>query len=170
MRLNKFPTTFSRMASSSSSSSRLPPFHTLLPKDKHDIPTVQHLTTLKPPELAPLIPELLTWLQDWNWPIFRSVQDLVLLHPDLAVESIRAVLTGDDAAWKAHCLQTLLKMPIEQQLSLKGEVERIARWPTAGELEEEAEIEARSILHLVGSGKIIGRLVVDRLGLTVSIG
>ena len=40
----------------------------LLPKDKHDDETIKRLRKLPIQELVPLLPELLEWVADVNWP------------------------------------------------------------------------------------------------------
>lgn len=58
----------------------------LLPKDKFDIDKVEKLKGLNRGELIPLLPELLKWIQDMNWPIAPKIAKLLLEFPN---ESIR---------------------------------------------------------------------------------
>lgn len=110
--------------------------NSLLPITKHDSSSpTPHLATLSLPELEPLIPDLSTWLQGTNWPICSSVQDLLLRHPEIAVEPVRTVLRGDDKEWLKNCLERLVMgMTRERQLMLKNEIERVAKNPTADEI------------------------------------
>jgi len=124
----------------------------ILPKDKYDEPAVAHISTLPESSIAPLIPELLTWLQDVAWPIARPVKTLLLRHPHLIVEPVREVLVGNDDEWKDNCLtQIVEELPRKQQQALKQEVERIARSPTTGEEEFETQDTARNILEKLES-------------------
>jgi hypothetical protein len=120
----------------------------VLPTDKHDSTNaLTHLATLPSIELKPLIPHLLYWLQDANWPIFSSVRELLLQHSEIAVEPVRAVLRGDDGEWLKNCLESIvLRMPRRCQLMLREEIERVARSPTDDEKEWEAEVIAEGIL------------------------
>jgi hypothetical protein len=124
----------------------------ILPKDKHDDPAVAHISALPESSIAPLIPELLTWLQDGNWPVARPVKTLLLSFPHLIVEPVREVLLGDDDEWKDNMLLYIVdEIPREQQLALKQEVERIAKNPTKGEKDIDCDESARDILNKLES-------------------
>jgi Domain of unknown function (DUF5071) len=134
----------------------------LLPNNKHDLRSVKHLSTLPPSTIAPLIPHLLTWLQDHNWPIYPSMQELVLQHPSLAVEAIRKVLIdADDIEWTLRCLDTIARMPKEQQMALRWEVEGIAKRPNEVEKLEEADVEAQAILDELDGVEDEGHQLLD---------
>ena len=99
----------------------------LLPKDKHDDEAIKRLRKLPIQELEPLLPELLEWVADINWPIARDAIDLVLTVPEHIVEPIREVLRTTDDGWKNSCLNYVIPhLPVEQQRQLKPELERIA--------------------------------------------
>jgi hypothetical protein len=125
----------------------------LLPVDKHDDKAVLHLTNLPISQLEPLIPQLLTWLQDENWPIFGPVRDLLIQHPKEIIEPVRDVLRGNDGWWINNCLVSLVAcMPKECQTELEAEIERVARHPTLDEKEFESEKAAEEILKGSGVG------------------
>ncbi|CZR55768.1 uncharacterized protein PAC_05656 [Phialocephala subalpina] len=122
----------------------------LLPKDKHDNEAIAKLDNMDPAVFAPLLPELLTWLQDTNWPVARPVLQLMLKHLPLITDPVRDVLRGDDEPWIFNLLEHLIrKMPREQQSQLIPELERISMYPTPGEMEEEADVAAREIVGQV---------------------
>ncbi|TVY50755.1 hypothetical protein LCER1_G006221 [Lachnellula cervina] len=122
----------------------------LLPKDKHDSPAIAHLSTLPESAIAPLVPELLTWIQDINWPISALAARFLLQYPHLLVVPVRGILLGDDGEWKHNCLVYLVdEMPLEQQRVLRSAVERIAESPTGGDREFESDEVARIILEKV---------------------
>ena len=47
----------------------------LIPKDKSDIETAETLSNHSFKEVQPIIPDLLEWLQDGNWPVSKTVAD-----------------------------------------------------------------------------------------------
>ncbi|GJM72464.1 hypothetical protein HMSSN036_46800 [Paenibacillus macerans] len=49
-----------------------------LPKDKMDLDSVAHLKTLSSNELIPLLPDLIEWLQDINWPVASELSKLLM--------------------------------------------------------------------------------------------
>ena len=49
----------------------------LIPKDKFDVSSFEQLMALNDAEIDPIIPELLKWIQDMNWPVAPSVIKVV---------------------------------------------------------------------------------------------
>ncbi|MGF9697873.1 DUF5071 domain-containing protein [Paenibacillus sp. MABNR03] len=68
--------------------------HTLLPRDKHDFERVNDLKNIDQLDLIKLIPELLEWLQDINWPIAIEISKLLLTVPQETIPYIRNVIAG----------------------------------------------------------------------------
>ena len=119
-----------------------------LPKDKHDDAAITHISTLPESSIAPLIPALLTWLQDINWPIAGPAKSFLLKYPHLLIAPVLEVLLGEDDEWKHNCLVYLVdEMPREQQQAFRPVMERIAKSPTTGEKEFESDEIARDILE-----------------------
>ena len=50
----------------------------ILPRDKHDTLAVRQLAELGYPIISPVLPELMKWLQDANWPVARPISDLLV--------------------------------------------------------------------------------------------
>ncbi|TVY87445.1 hypothetical protein LAWI1_G004535, partial [Lachnellula willkommii] len=133
---------------SSHSSTLTPSQKALLPKDKHDSAAIAHLSTLPESTIAHLVPELLTWVQDINWPIAALAASFLLKYPHLLVVPVREILLGGDGEWKHNCLVYLVdEMPLEQLRVLRPAVERIAESSTEGEREFESDEVARNILE-----------------------
>jgi Domain of unknown function (DUF5071) len=119
----------------------------LLPKNKFDDAAINHIATLQESEVEPLLPEILTWLQDLNWPINHVVLPLLHRYPALIVEPVREILRTDDVGWIYFVLSNVVKeMPLQDQCKLRVEIERIAKEPTKEEAENEVDVEAQEIL------------------------
>lgn len=114
-----------------------------LPRDKFDLAAVDALAGVPAPELAPILPHLLTWLQDPNWPIARGLPPVLAGAGELLVEPVRAVLGGDDDIWIANVLRELVgRWPPERLARVRPELERLA----ARASEEEVDALARDLL------------------------
>ncbi|NUU78833.1 DUF5071 domain-containing protein [Paenibacillus xylanilyticus] len=121
--------------------------HTLLPRDKHDFERVNDLKNIDQLDLIKLIPELLEWLQDINWPIAIEISKLLLTVPQETIPYIRNVIAGEDDIWKEWCLRYfVMELPTELIQSLQEDIERIAYRPTKGEELEEVNITAQELL------------------------
>ena len=117
----------------------------LIPKHKDDQEVIEALKKLSFEEIKPIIPELLEWLQDINWPIARPVAEVLKPFSDKLVPDILNILKTNDGIWKLWILTTLAKTTKDQ--TLLKEIERIANYPTRDEIEDEVNAEAIAILN-----------------------
>lgn len=111
-----------------------------LPADKFDVEAVERLSELTDDELRPLIPELLTWLQDMNWPVAGPAAELLSEQKELVEPFILPLLRAEqkDEIWKYQIISTLVKVwGNSASNSIKNEVMRIAASPTDTEKVEE---------------------------------
>ena len=81
--------------------------HALLPQDKCDLERARALVALGYPAVVPVLPELMVWLQDMNWPVAEIVAPFLATIGLPLVPHIRQVLATDDEAWKMWVMQEL---------------------------------------------------------------
>ncbi|MFS0858929.1 DUF5071 domain-containing protein [Paenibacillus taichungensis] len=111
-----------------------------LPRDKHDFEAVRKLSELGNEELRDIIPELMEWLQDGNWPIARSVEDLLLRFGEELIPHIQNVFKTKDPQWEYFMLTGLIRrLPSRYLIVLKVDLERILKNPTEDEMLEELD-------------------------------
>lgn len=109
------------------------------PKSKFDIDCVDHLATLPISHWQHLIPDLLTWLQDWNWPIASHAKDLLIQHPDECVPELEEILQTNDTEWKYWILINFVpEMPVRCQRRLVPAMKKL-RAETREESEDDWE-------------------------------
>ncbi|KAF0246308.1 MAG: hypothetical protein FD180_796 [Planctomycetota bacterium] len=121
-------------------------------RHKSDEESLQQLRQLGYPAVGPLIPHLLEWIQDPNWPVCLQVTEFLASLGRPALPEIRKVLLGSDDIWKLSCLYLLRRMDPKFAMELRPEISRIASSPTPGEASEEVSEEARGLLlHLGGA-------------------
>lgn len=121
-----------------------------LPADKDDIAAAHALRDRSAEELAPVVPQLLEWLQDMNWPVARPICEVLRRCGASLVEPVRAVLQSSDDVWKQWVLSELLcGVDPKVRLQLTPELLRIVNAPTASEEQEEVVRAARDVLLLV---------------------
>ena len=116
----------------------------LLPQDKFDCAAVARLAALPPDVIAPLLPELLTWLQDADWPVALPLAAFLRPWQPQLDETIAAVLHGKDEEWKTALLTQLLDA--RAGAATLREVARIAQFPTAEERAAGVDAAARAVL------------------------
>jgi hypothetical protein len=117
----------------------------LIPEHKDDQKVLEELKKLSFEEIKPIIPDLLEWLQDMNWPIAGPVAEILKPFSDSIVPEIINILKTNDGPWKWGALTTLARTTTNQMLLT--EIERMAKFPTRDEIEEGLNVEAIAILN-----------------------
>jgi hypothetical protein len=118
----------------------------LLPQSKHDTEKAEALIALGYPAVAPIIPELLTWLQDRNWPVGRVLAPFLASLGAAIAPAVRTFLSTDDEFWKYGLVVDVVAHSAALADALTPELERIIATPTAGEKAEGLPDEVREIL------------------------
>ena len=121
----------------------------LVPKNISDFSGMEELKKLSDEEIAPVIPDLLAWMKDMNWPVAKEMPDLLAPHQKVLIPHIIEILQPEQSEcdWKTYIIWELLPLLDEKYLSmLKPSLERIVKNPTSGELYEETNMHAEDIL------------------------
>lgn len=118
---------------------------TLIPKDKFDFETVDRLKSCSYDQIESIIPELLEWLQDMNWPISQPIAEYLLPFSEKIAPEILKILQGKDEIWKYWMLVTFGKIT-KDKLVLE-EINRIAKNPTQEEADNEVSEIANEIIN-----------------------
>ena len=116
----------------------------LIPKDKFDFETVEKLKNYSFDEIEPIIPNLLEWLQDMNWPVSRPLANFLVPYSEEISSEILKILQGKDEMWKYWILLTFGKSI--KNKSVHQEITRIAQNPTKDEIENDVFEIAQEIL------------------------
>ena len=120
--------------------------HSLLPRDKHDVDRARALVEMGYPAVAPVLPKLVECLQDINWPVAHVLAPFLASIGEPLVPHVRHVLATEDDIWKYNVLTNVVaSWPPEIVRQLKPELERLAWQPTANEVAEGVDDEARSL-------------------------
>lgn len=117
----------------------------LIPKNKFDESGIEELKKLSFEQIAPIIPELLEWLQDMNWPVASSVADILSPFTDKIIPEIMTILKTNDNMWKYWILNVFARNTTNPLFI--NEIERIAKSPTKGEIEDGVDELAIDILN-----------------------
>jgi hypothetical protein len=97
----------------------------LLPENKHDTAKAAALVALGFPQVEPVLPQILEWLQDMNWPVARVLEPLVADIGLTLAPHIRTILETGDDIWKYHSLQAI-RQSSELIEVLRPELERLS--------------------------------------------
>jgi hypothetical protein len=119
----------------------------LLPRHKSDYDRVQAVIALGYPAVAPVLRDLLVWLQDGNWPISHSVARLLASIGEPVFPFVREVFEGSDGTWKYWCIERFVRaLPGATAEAFRPDLQRLAYHPTADDRSEEVDERAREAL------------------------
>lgn len=114
--------------------------HDLVPKNKFDSSNIERLKHLTDNEIEPILPSLLEWIQDCNWPVAGDILPVLALHQSALVPLIHRVLSPHekDDIWKYWIITCLAPLFSDESINcILSDIQRIAKSPTQGELREE---------------------------------
>lgn len=119
-----------------------------IPKDKSDIIAVKNLNSLLFDVVKSDVPRLLESLQDMHWDIAFGVAKYFIPYvSDISNELLLILKTGDEN-WKFNIINALVKYsPDKLDPELLREIERIAKYPSEGEIEDGAHFAAKQIIE-----------------------
>ena len=118
----------------------------LVPIDKFDLARAEAAVAAGYPAVAPVLPQLLKWMQDCNWPVARVLAPFLATIGSPLLSHIRDVLATDDNVWKYWVLSYLVEGSPPVAEALREELRRYAHSPTPGEAAEGLSEKSWSIL------------------------
>jgi len=120
----------------------------LIPKDKLDIETAEKLKQFSYEEVKPIIPNLLEWIQDMNWPVSRVIADYLITISEYLTSDIIDILNGKDEMWKYWTIGVFgiySEKPLQPEV--KEIINRISYNPSFEEIENKVNIQAINALN-----------------------
>jgi hypothetical protein len=98
----------------------------LVPRDKYDIERVEALVAAGPEAAISILPELLEWIQDMNWPVALPLSEYLVTIGEPLIPHLRKILTSDDHWWIYSVLLHIVEdLPVELVRSLKPELDQL---------------------------------------------
>lgn len=122
----------------------------LIPQHKMDHEKTARLKKVEKDHLISIIPELMKWLQDGNWPVFPEVRDILIPLDRALLPSIKYVLGTNDGDWKYFVLSGLVSQLSRETIEeLKQELSTIAYYPSESDKASEVDDIAKEILNQI---------------------
>ena len=120
----------------------------LVPEDKLDLATARAAVDAGYPRVAPVLPDLLQWLQDCNWPVAHVLAPFLASIGEPLVPHVANVMESDDYVWKYWMIGAIMRYSPVVARSFRNELERLVKSPTEVESREELDQQAREVLDL----------------------
>ena len=120
---------------------------TLIPQNKFDTDRAEQAVAAGYPAVAPILPELLEWIQDSNWPVARVLAPFLGSIGTPLIPHIKKILATEDNLWKYWTLTYLVQDSPDVAAALQEDLQRYVDSPTTDERAEGLDELARTILQ-----------------------
>ncbi len=117
-----------------------------VPRDKHDHARAEAAIAAGYPAVEPVLPQLLEWLQDMNWPVAQTLSPFIASIGPPLIPHLKHIFETDDQIWKYWIIQEVLQESKELTFEFRDVLSRISQNPTDEEKEEELDVESRKLL------------------------
>ena len=110
---------------------------TLIPKNKFDFTPFPALMEVSEDKVRTILPELLSWVADMNWPVAAAMVEVLARFPESVVPLVKELLkpTETDEERKYFTIVGLIPaLPTNTQEQLGESIKRILDAPTDGEV------------------------------------
>ena len=125
----------------------------LVPRHKSDLQVARDVEGRSFAEVEPIVPALLEWTQDRNWPVARTLCPFFASIGVPLVPYLRRVFATDDESWKYEVIVSIIRPSLELCSALSTDLQRMVDSPTAAEEKEEVNVVASEALaSLAGDG------------------
>ncbi|UTC64614.1 DUF5071 domain-containing protein [Treponema sp. OMZ 788] len=122
----------------------------MMPKDKFDLDTCKNFYDLTDEAFLEIAPELLTWLQDGNWPIFPEIIKVFTLKQDIVIDEISKIFDTSDVIWQYWILSELYpNLSEKNKLFLKEGLKRCSNKLSLKVKKDDDEINLLEMLDLI---------------------
>jgi len=120
---------------------------TLIPQTKFDTNRAEQVVAAGYPAIEPILPELLEWIQDCNWPVAQILAPFLGTIGTPLLPHIRRILATDDDMWKYWTFTYLVQGSPDVAAALREDLQRYADSPTPDEAAEGLSEIAQNILR-----------------------
>lgn len=122
----------------------------LLPQGKHEVEKARTLVALGYPAVTPVLPNLMEWLQDGNWPVAHVMGPFLAgIGLPLAGE-VRRVFATDDVIWKYWCIVLVVAESPALLAVLRDDLAHLAAEPPRDEDDAWVAGAAQAVLRRAG--------------------
>lgn len=119
----------------------------LIPQSKYDVVRTQAAIEAGYPTVAPILPDLLDWLQDMNWPVAKPLAPFLASVGEPLIPHIRYILEANDDIWKYWVLSSVVAESPVIANAFPPELERFVSLPTKNECAEDLHEISQEILE-----------------------
>jgi hypothetical protein len=120
-----------------------------IPADRHDHAAVNAAAELGLAAIEPILPQLLQWVQDINWPVAAGICALLRPSGPEIAPHLQEIFRSSDTVWSYHVIANIVsQLPHETWVLIADDIHRIATNPTPAERADEVDLVAKTALTL----------------------
>ncbi len=118
-----------------------------IPENKFDTAAVEQASAIGFPRLNPILPNLLLWVQDANWPVAADTASLLSNAGPEIVPHIKDVLNSEDGMWKYWVIELVVKNLVSDvRNELRIDLVRLATAPAPDDVCCDVDKAAKDLL------------------------
>lgn len=117
----------------------------LIPKDKSDVLSAYRLEDYNYHQIKSIVPQLMEWLKDINWPVVEIIAENLLRMQDNLENEIMYVLNSDDGIWK-YWIISIFGNSTKSKL-IQQKIIEIATNPNIYEINCETNVAAQKVIN-----------------------
>ena len=121
--------------------------HSLVPKSKSDLDTANRAVAAGYPAVESVLPELVEWLQDYNWPVAHVLAPFLAEIGLPLIPQIDHVFSTTDETWQYWMIVCLLSRNDDLYEHYKQKLIQLAETPSGNDRHHELDDVARKTLE-----------------------
>jgi hypothetical protein len=125
----------------------------LVPRSKHDDEAADAAIAAGYPAVDPILPDLLEWLQDMNWPVAQSLAPFLASIGEPLIPHLKKIFESNDVIWKGWIVSRIIEENHGLALSFRDYLESLVNISPKDEDDEWLIECARGVLEKYGWSK-----------------
>jgi uncharacterized protein (DUF433 family) len=121
-----------------------------VPRDKHDHEAAERAIAAGYPAVEPVLPELLEWMQDTNWPVAQTLEPFLASIGTPLIPHLESILRTNDHIWKAWVISRIIEPSKNLAQHFRNTLESISKQDSQDEDDEWLAETAQSVLNKYG--------------------
>ncbi len=118
-----------------------------IPKSKNDFDAVKYAELVSFPEILPIVPELLCWVQDANWPVAPRIANLLVTGDSDIIPAVKQVFQSSDDIWKYWVISLIVaELPTKVIEEIRIELHALSSSDANDEDAEDLKSLAKTLL------------------------
>ncbi|OUS33227.1 hypothetical protein A9Q94_20230 [Rhodobacterales bacterium 56_14_T64] len=118
-----------------------------IPKDKFDLAAIDRAVEAGFPQINPILPDLLEWIKDGNWPVALPTASLLSGAGPEIIPFVKSILNADDGMWKYWTIGLVVRPALtKKRMAVQADLGRLTLNPSQDDLNCDVVEQAKAVL------------------------